>query len=62
MLLVEIKNIFVEKNTFRLIFMFCHQFFPLLEDTSFKHVAKRIEFAKTNQKRTQNKRALNVLQ
>ena len=35
MFLIQIKNIFVQNNSFPLIFLFCYQFF-LLQDICFK--------------------------
>ena len=46
MFLVQIKNIFVEKNIFSLIFLFLPSVFPLLQDIWFKHGAERIELTK----------------
>lgn len=45
MFLVQIKNIFVEKNIFCLVFV-SSLVFPLLQDISFKHVVKHIELTR----------------
>ena len=54
MFLVQIKNSFVEKNIFSLIFFVSLSVFCPLQGIWFKHVAKRIEFTKPNKKYTQN--------
>ena len=55
MFFFQIKNIFDEKKKFFLFDIFVSpSYFPLLQDIWFKHVAKRIEFIKTNKKCTQN--------
>ena len=45
---------FCWKKHFLFDFFVSPSVFPLLQDTWFKHVAKRIEFTKTNRKRTKN--------
>ena len=53
MFLAQIKNIFIEKKHFFFSFFVSASVFPLLQDIWFKHMAKRIEFTKTNKKCTQ---------
>ena len=62
----DVANVFgsdqniVEKNIFCLIFFVSPSVFPLTQDISFKHVAKRIKFTKTNKKCTQNLKRYHV--
>ena len=54
MFFFQIKNIFDEKKHFLFDIFVSPSYFLLLQDIWFKHVAKRIEFIKTNKKCTQN--------
>ena len=48
------KTVLMKKKHFLFDIFVSPSYFPLLQDIWFKHVAKRIEFIKTNKKCTQN--------